>query len=113
MWYSNIEAALGSQISAILEKSQQSAKFTYLLLLLKEGETCFDRYVLCANDRALIKTDIAPHLTEFSVLGEGGGSMWVNSLQVGVRNSMKGTHRVVWESHSRGDQGRPPERSDL
>lgn len=48
----------------------------------------------------MIKTDIAPHLIEFSVLGKGSGSTWVNSLQFGVRNTRMGTHGVVWESHS-------------
>lgn len=47
--------------------------------------------VLCANNTTIIKTDIAYHLIDPSVLGEGGGSIWINILQFSVKNTLMKT----------------------
>lgn len=57
--------------------------------------------MLCANNTTVIKTDTSHHLIEFLVWEEGGGSIWVNSLQFSLKNTMMETHNVLWESYSK------------
>lgn len=116
MCYSKIKTSLASQISGIWRRVNSQPNFHIYCFDHRKERPIFDRYILfllCANNRTMIKTDIAPYLIEFSILGKGDGSRCVNSLQFSVRNVMMRTHRIVCESHNRGDKGRLPERSDL